>query len=108
MRKKDNTRKKKFDDIEDDVEDFDFDYNEYGIDINDLDKDGYNINGVDEYGINKDGLNINNIKGTREKHPNRKINWIKDDNDILYDQYGFEKMNLIKMVIIYMDLIKMG
>ena len=34
---------------------------------------------------------MNGIKGTREKYPNRKINWINDDNDILYEQYGFDK-----------------
>ena len=65
--------------------------NKHGIDINGLDKDGYNINGVDEYGLNKNGYNINGIKGTREKYPNRKINWINDDNDILYDENGFNK-----------------
>ena len=51
-------------------------FNEHGININCLDKDGYNING---------------IKGTRKKYSNRKINWINDDNDILYDQYGFDE-----------------
>ena len=80
MRKKDNF---------DDIEDFDFDdkrkksnFNKHGIDINGLDKDGYNINV---------------IKGTREKYRNRKINWINhDDNDILHDQYGFDKDGLNK------------
>ena len=61
------------------------------ININDLDKDGYNINGLDEYGLDRDGYNINDIKETREKYSNRKISWINDDdNDILYDQYGFD------------------
>ena len=65
--------------------------NKYGIDINGLDKDGYNINGVNKYVVNKYGLNINNIEGTRKKYPNRKANWITDDdNGILYDQYGFD------------------
>ena len=45
------------------------DFNEHGIDINGLDKDGYNINGVDKYCVNKDGFNINNIKVTRKKIP---------------------------------------
>ena len=66
--------------------------NEHGININGQDKDGYNINGLDINGLDKDGYNINGIKGTREKYRNRKINWINDDdNDILYDQYGFGK-----------------
>ena len=66
-------------------------FNEHGININGLDKDGYNINGLDKDGLDKDGYNINGIKGTREKYPNRKINWINDDNNILYDQYGFDE-----------------
>ena len=77
----------------DDIEDFDYKrkkFNEHGIDVNGLDKDGYNINGLNKYGVNKYGLNINNIKGTRKKYSNRKINWITDDNGILYDQYGFD------------------
>ena len=106
-------KKYNFDDIKDDIEDFDFDdkeksnFNEHGININGLDKDGYNINGLDKDGLDKDGYNINGIKEARKKYPNKKINWINDDNDILYDQYGFDKRDLIKMVIIYMDLIKM-
>ena len=78
-KKKDNARKKG--DIEDDIEDFNFDnkrkkggtrkkeksaFNEHGININGLDKDGYNINGVDEDSLDKDGFNINGIKGTRK------------------------------------------
>ena len=80
------------DDIKNDIENFDFEikkFNEHGIDVNGLDKDGYNINGVNKYGVNKYGLNINNIKGARKKYPNKKVNWIIDD-DILYDQYGFD------------------
>ena len=65
-------------------------FNEYGIDINGLDKDGYNINGVDRYGVDKDGFNINNVEGTRKKYPNKKINWIYD-GDFHYDQYGFDE-----------------
>ena len=60
--KKDNTRKKyNFDDIKDDIEDFDFDdkkksnFNEHGININGLDKDGYNINGLNKDDLDKDG-----------------------------------------------------
>ena len=90
------------DDIKDDIKDFNFDdkrkksnFNEHGININGLDKDGYNINGVDEYGVNKDGFNINNIKGTRKKYPNRKINWI-DNDGVYYDQYGFDENGLNK------------
>ena len=95
----DNTRKKyNFDDIEDDIEDFDFDYkrkkesnfNENGININGVDKDGYNINGVDKDGVNKDGFNINNIKRTRKKYPNKKVNWIHN-GEFYYDQYGFDE-----------------
>ena len=50
------------------------DFNEYNIDINSLDKDGFNING---------------IKGTRKKFPKRKVNW-RDGDGVLYDQYGFD------------------
>ena len=64
-------------------------FNEYGIDINGLDKDGYNINGLDRYGVDKDGFNINNAEGTRKKYPNKKINWINDE--FYYDQYGFDE-----------------
>ena len=65
-------------------------FNEYGIDINGLDKDGYNINGIDINGVDKDGFNINNIEGTRKKYANKKINWIYD-GDFYYDQYGVDK-----------------
>ena len=65
-------------------------FNEYGIDINGLDKDGYNINGVDRYGVDKNGFNINTVEGTRKKYPNKKINWI-NDGDFYYDQYGFDE-----------------
>ena len=106
MRKKYN-----FDDIKDDIKDFDFDdkkksnFNEHGININGLDKDGYNINGLDKNDLDKDGYNINGIKGTRKKYSNRKINWINDDNNMI--NMDLIKRDLIKMVIIYMDLIKM-
>ena len=103
-RKKDNMRKKyNFDDIKDDIDNFDFDdkrknksnFNENGIDINGLDKDGYNINGIDKYGVNKDGFNINNIKRTRKKYPNKKVNLIYNDG-IYYDQYGFDEKGFNK------------
>ena len=35
-----------------------------------------------------------------------KVHW-RDDDGILYDQYGLIQLDLIKMVMIYMDLIKM-
>ena len=96
-----NTRKKdNFDDIKDDIEDFGFDdkkksnFNEHGININGLDKDG----------LDKDGYNIYGIKGTRKKYPNRKINWINDVFCMI--NMDLIKRDLIKMVIIYMDLIK--
>ena len=63
-------------------------FNEYGIDINGLDKDGYNINGVYRYGVDKDGFNINNVEGTRKKYPNKNFNWICE-GDFHHDQYGF-------------------
>ena len=44
------------------------DLNEYDIDINGLNRDGYNINSVD-----KNGLNINGIEGTREKYPQKNL-----------------------------------
>ena len=65
------------------------DFNEYNIDINSLNKEGHNINGVDENGLDKNGLNINGIKGTRKKYPKRKVNW-RDDDGVLYEQYGFD------------------
>ena len=65
------------------------DFNEYNLDINSLDKDGYNINGVDEMGVDKNGFNINGIKETRKKFSKRKVNW-RDDDGVLYDQYGFD------------------
>ena len=65
------------------------DFNEYDIDINSVNKDYYNINGVDENGVDKNGLNINGIKGSRKKYPKRKVNW-RDDDGVLYDQYGFD------------------
>ena len=49
------------------------DFNEYNIDINSLNKDGYDINGVDENGIDKNGLNINGIKGTRKNIQKEKL-----------------------------------
>ena len=75
------------------------DLNEYGINIDGLDKDGYNINGLDEYGLDRDGYNINGvdrngyningIEGTRKKYSKRKINYKEDDDENLYDQYAF-------------------
>ena len=65
-------------------------FNEYGIDINGVDKDGYNMNSADRYGVNKNGFNINHVEGTRKKYPNEKINWIYD-GDFHYDQYGFDE-----------------
>ena len=77
-------------------------FNEYGYNINGLDKNGYYINGLDEYslerdsyninGINKyrlhrDGYNINGIEGTRKKYPKRKVDYKEVDDDS-YDQYG--------------------
>ena len=75
---KDDTRKKEKSD-----------FNEYDIDVNSLNKDGYNINGVDENCVDKNGLKINGIKATRKKYPKRKVNW-RDDDGVLYDQYGFD------------------
>ena len=73
------------------------DFNEYDIDIdiNGLNRDGYNINGIDENGVDKNGLNINGIEGTREKYPKIKIGW-KDDDGVLYDQYGFNSTGFNK------------
>ena len=80
------------------------DLNEYGINIDGLDRDGYNINGLDEYGLDRDGYNINGvnkngidrngyningIEGTRKKYSKRKVNYKEDDDGNLYDQYGF-------------------
>ena len=80
------------------------DFNEYGINIDGLDRDGYNVNGLDEYGLDRDvyningvnkngidrnGYNINGIEGTRKKYSKRKVNYKEDDDGDLYDQYGF-------------------
>ena len=79
------------------------DFNEHGINITGLDRNGYNINGLDEYGSDEDGYNINGldrngldrngyningVEGTRKKYPKRKVNYKEVGND-LYDQYGF-------------------
>ena len=48
------------------------------------------INGVDENGSDRDDYNTNGIKGTRKKYPKRKVNYKEHDNDILYNQYGFD------------------
>ena len=37
------------------------DFNENGINIDGLNKDGYNINGLNKDGLNKDGYNINGL-----------------------------------------------
>ena len=86
------------------------DFNEYGIDINGLNRNGYNINGIEENGLDKDGYNINgvdrngidrdccNINGIEEtikKYSKRKVNW-RDDDDVLYDQYGFNSSGFNK------------
>ena len=71
------------------------DFNEYGIDINGLNRDGYNTNGIDENGLDRDGYNINGIEGTIKKYPKRKVNW-RDDDDVLYDQYGFNSAGFNK------------
>ena len=62
---------------------------EYGIDINGLDRDGNNINGIDKNGTDRDGYNINGIKGTKKKYPKKNLKHKKDDDGVLYDQYGF-------------------
>ena len=82
------------------------DFNEYGINIdvldrdgynindldeNGLDRDGYNINGVDKSGVDRDSFNINGIEGNRIKYPKRKVNYKEDDNGFLYDHYRFDK-----------------
>ena len=72
-------------------------FNEYGIDINCLDKDGYNINGVDKDGVDKDGFNINNVEGIR-KIGYMMVIFIMISMDLM-------KIELIDMVMIYMDLI---
>ena len=90
------------------------DFNEYGIDINGLNRDGYNINGIDENGldrdyynvngIDRDGYNINGIEETIKKYPKRKVNW-RDDDDVFMTSMGLIGQDLIKMVMTYMDLI---
>ena len=64
----------------------DDDYKINGLDKNGLDENGYNVNGLDE-----NGYNINGIKGTKIKYPDKKLKYRKGVNNILYDQYGFDK-----------------
>ena len=93
---------------------------EYGIDVNGLERDGYNINGIDKSGtvrdgyningvdingVDKDGLNINGIKGTRKKYPKKILNIKKMIMVFYMISMGLIQLDLIKMVIIYMDLI---
>ena len=59
--------------------------------INGLDENGYNINGLDENGLDENGYDINGIKGTKIKYPDKKIKFRNGENNILYDQYGFDK-----------------
>ena len=65
------------------------DFNEYGINIDGLDRDGYNLNGVDKNGIDRNSYNINGIEGTRKKHSKIKVSYKEADDEDLYDQYGF-------------------
>ena len=69
----------------------DDDYEISGLDKNGLDENGYNINGLDENYLDGNGYNINGIKGTKIKYPNKKLKYKKGENNILYDQYGFDK-----------------
>ena len=55
---------------------------------------------------NRDDYNTNGIKGTRKKYPKRKVNYKEHDNDILYNQYGFDLTGFNKDGYNYMDLIK--
>ena len=108
--RKDDTRKKE-----------ESDFNEYGIDINGLNRDGYNINGINEYGVDRDSydingvgrngidrnsLNINGIEGTRKRYPKKEMLIIKK-MIIVFCTIGMDliREDLIKMVMIYMDLI---
>ena len=61
-----------------------------------FDRDRYNVNGLDKDGLDRNGNNINGIKRTRKKYPKRKIDYSEHDDDILYDQYGFNSQKLNK------------
>ena len=95
------------------------DFNEYGIDINGLNRDGYNINGIDENGLDRDGYNINginrngidrdgykinDIEGTIKKYPQKKL---IGEMMMMFcmTSMGLIRQDLIKMVMTYMDLI---
>ena len=41
--------------------------------------------------MDENGYNINGIKGTQIKYPDKKLKYRKGENNILYDQYGFNK-----------------
>ena len=73
---KDDTRKKEKSDFNEcgiNIDGLDRDgYNINGIDENGLNRDGYNINGKDKDGVDKNGLNINGIEGNRIKYPKKK------------------------------------
>ena len=98
------------------------DFNQYGIDINGLDRNGYNINGVDVNGVNrngyninsvdvngldKNGLNINGIKGTKKIYPKKILIIKKMIMVFCMTSMDLIQMDLIKMVITYMASIKM-
>ena len=99
------------DDIEKSEEEAEKDFNEHGINIDGLNKDGLNINGLDEDGLHKNGYNINGIdkngldknglniygtEGSRIKYPREKLDSKVGDNNILYDQYEFDKKRFNK------------
>ena len=69
----------------------DNDYKINGLDKNGLDKNGYNINGLDENVLDENGYNINGIKGTKIKYPDKKLKYKKGENNIVYDQYRFDR-----------------
>ena len=96
------------------------DFNEYGIDVNGMDKNGYHINGINEHGADRDDyninrvdkngidrndLNMNGIKGTKKRYP-KKILIIKK-MIMVFCMIGMDliQLDLIKMIMTYMDLI---
>ena len=78
-----------------------------GLGKNGLDENGYNINGLDENYLDENGYNINGIKGTKIKYSDKKLKYKKGENNILYDQCGFDKDGFVKMVMTCTGLIKM-
>ena len=76
-------------------------------DPNGFDRGGYNINGVDKNSLDREGNNINGIKGTKKNIQKEKL----IINSMMMALYMISmdliQKDLVKIVTLYMDLIKM-